>query len=125
MLSFQLENVEAREVNMSNIPKGFIDLSTVPNAQLDIRYASDNNFMNRSVVGYEAPLCWMHRDGGERLHTLARQLEVEGLGVLIWDAYRPRRATLDMVDWAETTDQAWLLQQGYLVRDSRHNRGGL
>ena len=109
---------------MSNIPKAFIDLSTVPNVQLDIRYASTNNFMNRRVVGYESPLCWMHREGGEKLHFLAKQLESEGLGLLIWDAYRPRRATLDMVDWAETTDQGWLLQQGYLVRDSRHNRGG-
>lgn len=109
---------------MSRIPMGFMDVSTVNNVRLDIRYASDNNFMNRCVVGYEAPLCWMHRDGGERLHTLARQLESEGLGLLIWDAYRPRRATLDMVDWAEKTGQQWLLEQGYLVRDSRHNRGG-
>ena len=109
---------------MSRIPIEFMDVSTVPNVQLDIRYASTNNFMNRRVVGYNAPLCWMYREGGEKLHFLAKQLESEGLGLLIWDAYRPRRATLDMVDWAETTDQGWLLQQGYLVCDSRHNRGG-
>jgi D-alanyl-D-alanine dipeptidase len=66
----------------------------------------------------------MHREGAHRLHQLAKLLEADGLGLHIWDAYRPRHSTQDMVAWAESTGQEWLLEQGYLVRDSRHNRGG-
>ena len=102
----------------------FADLSSLPNVRLDIRYATKSNFMQRVIVGYEAPLCWMHRDGFEKLLRLTGILEAEGLGLVIWDAYRPKRATADMVAWAEQTGQEWLLEQGYLVRDSRHNRGG-
>lgn len=109
---------------MSNIPMNFVDLAPLPNVRLDIRYATANNFMERRVVGYEAPLCWMHKDGAEKLRLLAEKLEGDGFGLHIWDAYRPKRSTLDMVQWAESTGNEWLLEQGYLVRDSRHNRGG-
>ena len=109
---------------MSKMPSNFVDLSTLPNVRLDIRYAADTNFMGRKVEGYDAPLCWMHKDGAEKLQTLAKRLETEGFGLHIWDAYRPRTATRDMIEWAESTGQGWLIEQGYLVRDSRHNRGG-
>ena len=109
---------------MSNMPNDFMDLATLPNVRLDIRYADDSNFMGRKVVGYDAPLCWMHKDGGEKLRVLAERLEQDGFGLYIWDAYRPKRSTKDMVEWAESTGNEWLLEQGYLVRDSRHNRGG-
>ena len=29
-----------------------------------------------------------------------------------------------MIEWSEETGNEWLIEQGYLVRDSRHNRGG-
>ena len=109
---------------MSKIPIDFVDLSTLPNVRLDIRYAEDTNFMGRKVVGYDAPLCWMHKDGAHKLLLLARKIESEGLGLHIWDAYRPRRSTTDMIEWAESTGQEWLIEQGYLVKESRHNHGG-
>ena len=109
---------------MSKIPSDFVDLSTLPNVRLDIRYAEDTNFMGRKVDGYDAPLCWMHKDGAQNLLSLARKIESEGLGLHIWDAYRPRRSTTDMIEWAESTGQEWLVEQGYLVKESRHNHGG-
>jgi D-alanyl-D-alanine dipeptidase len=124
VLSFDLENIACEGGEMSQMPSDFVDLSTLPNVRLDIRYAGDTNFMGRKVEGYDASLCWMHRDGAEKLQTLAERLEMDGLGLHIWDAYRPRRATQDMIEWAESTGQEWLIEQGYLVRDSRHNRGG-
>ena len=29
-----------------------------------------------------------------------------------------------MIEWAECTGQKWLVEQGYLVKESRHNHGG-
>ena len=124
VLSLLVENIVLGGNVMSKMPIDFVDLSTLPNVRLDIRYAADTNFMGRKVKGYDAPLCWMHKDGAVQLHQLATRLEVIGLGLHIWDAYRPRRSTVDMIEWSEETGNEWLIEQGYLVRDSRHNRGG-
>ena len=44
------------------------------------------------------------------------------MGFYIWDAYRPRRATQDMIEWSEETGHEWLIEQGYLVQ--AQHRGG-
>ncbi len=105
-------------------PIGFSDLSNIPNISLDIRYGTNNNFMQRPISGYGAKGAWFLSAGANRLHTLALELEKQGLGLLIWDAYRPRRATLEMARWAEENNKIWLLEEGYLVYRSRHNAGG-
>ena len=37
-----------------------------------------------------------------KLEQLTERLAVDGFGLHIWDAYRPRRATQDMIQWAES-----------------------
>ena len=100
-----------------------MDLKQLPNVCLDIRYATSNNFMGQVVRGYNAEMCWMHRDGFEMLRTLTTTLEVEGFGLWIWDAYRPKSATQHMLEWVKETNQQWILDEGFVVEDSRHNRG--
>lgn len=46
-----------------------------------------------------------------------------GLGLRIFDAYRPVRASLAMVDWAERTGRRELLESGFIGRRSQHNLG--
>lgn len=105
-------------------PQGFSDLSNIPNIRLDIRYGTANNFMARPISGYGAKGAWLREEGTENLARLALKLEKQGLGILVWDAYRPRRATLEMANWAKEHDKMWLLEEGYLVYRSRHNAGG-
>jgi D-alanyl-D-alanine dipeptidase len=50
-------------------------------------------------------------------------LAPDGLGLLVYDAYRPRRATLGMVAWAQRSDRVDVLDDGYVARRSGHNRG--
>ena len=52
-----------------------------------------------------------------------RDLEAQGKGLLVYDAYRPLRGTLGMVAWAKRTDQVHLLDNGYIARRSGHNKG--
>jgi zinc D-Ala-D-Ala dipeptidase len=42
---------------------------------------------------------------------------------LVFDGYRPVRATLAMVRWAERSGRRDLITQGYIARRSRHNLG--
>jgi len=58
--------------------------------------------------------------------TLGRvqaRLRSGGLGLRVFDGYRPVRATLAMVDWAERTGRRALVDSGYIARRSRHNLG--
>jgi len=107
-----------------SVPIGFSDLALIPNIRLDIRYASNRNFMGRVISGYGYPGAWLRESGADQLRRLSQELNDIGLGIHVWDAYRPRRATLEMAQWAKETEQEWLLEEGYLVWRSRHNMGG-
>lgn len=111
-------------MSLRSPPAEFSSLSTIPHTRLDIRYGTTDNFMGRPISGYGALGAWFRAEGVEQLRKLALGLEKQGLGIIIWDAYRPRRATLEMVQWAKETGQKWLLEEGYLVYRSRHNAGG-
>ena len=91
--------------------------------RIDIRYATPANFTSRRLPGYEARLALLRPDAARALARVQRALREQGLGLKVWDAYRPVRATLAMVEWAESTGNRWVLEQGYVARESGHNRG--
>ncbi len=89
---------------------------------VDARYAGTNNFTGARLPGYDAPRALARREVVAALGRVQTRLRTGGLGLLIFDGYRPVRATLAMVDWAERTGRADLLD-GYIARRSRHNQG--
>ena len=89
----------------------------------DVRYATRNNFTGAVLPGYERPLALLRPDAAQALARVQARLRPQGLGLKVFDAYRPVRATLGMVDWAERTGNQWVLEQGYVARYSGHNRG--
>jgi len=50
-------------------------------------------------------------------------LKAKGLGVVVFDAYRPARASRAMVDWAKSSGRGKLVEADYISPVSRHNRG--
>ena len=93
-----------------------------PTIREDIRYATPNNFTGRALPGYEVPAALLRPDAAAALARVAGRLATSGYGLLVWDAYRPLRATLAMVEYAETTGNEWLLD-GWVARRSNHNKG--
>jgi D-alanyl-D-alanine dipeptidase len=91
--------------------------------QVDLRYATPNNFTGAPLPGYEAPRALLRREVAAALGRVQARLRTGGLGLRIFDAYRPVRATLAMVDWAERTGHRELLESGYIAPQSRHNLG--
>jgi zinc D-Ala-D-Ala dipeptidase len=91
--------------------------------QVDLRYATANNFTGVPLPGYEASRALLRREVATALGRVQARLRTGGLGLRILDAYRPVRATLAMVDWAERTGHRELLESGYIARRSRHNLG--
>jgi len=91
--------------------------------RLDLRYATDDNFTGARLPGYCKPIAVIRRPAARALGRVQRRLAKQGLGLLVYDAYRPARATRAMVRWAERTNNEWVIQQGYVARRSNHNRG--
>jgi zinc D-Ala-D-Ala dipeptidase len=89
----------------------------------DVRYATRQNFTGERLPGYEVPVALLRPEPARALARVQARLRQEGLGLKVWDAYRPVRATLAMVSWAERTGNQWVLDQGYVARESGHNRG--
>ena len=91
--------------------------------QVDARYATRNNFTGERLPGYEAPRVLLRREVAEALGRVQVRLRSGGLGLRVFDGYRPVRATIAMVEWAERTGRRELVDSGYIARRSRHNLG--
>jgi D-alanyl-D-alanine dipeptidase len=90
---------------------------------VDLRYATSNNFTGTPLPGYLANRAYLRREAAAALVRVQRGLRSRGLGIKIFDAYRPVRATLAMVDWTERLNRPDLLKDGYIASRSRHNLG--
>jgi zinc D-Ala-D-Ala dipeptidase len=90
---------------------------------VDLRYATPNNFTGAPLPGYEANRAFLRREAVPALARVQSDLQASGLGLKIFDAYRPVRATLAMVDWTARVNRPDLLTQGYIASRSRHNLG--
>jgi zinc D-Ala-D-Ala dipeptidase len=97
--------------------------SVDPTIVVDLRYATANNFTGAPLPGYQANRAYARREAAAALARVQRDLRSQGLGLKVFDAYRPVRATLAMVDWTERVHRPDLLQDGYIARRSRHNLG--
>jgi D-alanyl-D-alanine dipeptidase len=101
-----------------------VDLATaVPGAHFELRYATTNNFTGAVLPGYGAAKPLLRREAAAALAKVEAELERQGLGLKVWDGYRPVRGTLGMVAWCEKNHRTDLLDQGYIARHSRHNQG--
>jgi D-alanyl-D-alanine dipeptidase len=94
-----------------------------PRIVVDLRYATSNNFTGAPLPGYLANRAFLRREAAAALARVERDLRPQGLGLKIFDAYRPVRATLAMVDWTERVNRTDLLNDGYIASRSRHNLG--
>jgi len=91
-------------------------IDIVPSINLDIRYATANNFTGEIV--YNSPKAFARQPVAEALAIVQKVLNKHGLGLVIFDAYRPYSATVKFYEiYKDTTFVAspW--------KGSRHNRG--
>jgi D-alanyl-D-alanine dipeptidase len=118
-------------------PRSFVDASTVvPNLALEMRYAGSHNFVGRPIHGYEAPVCLLTRQAATALAAVQADLARFGLGLKVFDCYRPTRAVADFAAWARDlndqahrtefypdVDKSQLFALGYIAERSGHSRG--
>jgi zinc D-Ala-D-Ala dipeptidase len=101
-----------------------VDVRSVDSTiRVEARYATADNFTGAPLPGYETPRALLRREVASALSRVQDRLRPKGLGLKVFDGYRPVRATLAMVDWAERTGRRELVDSGYIARRSRHNQG--
>src|SRR5574344_1671437 len=59
----------------------------VPNIKLDVRYATSHNFTGKPI--YTHARAFLRKPAAEKLLAVQKELNAKGLGLVIWDAYRP------------------------------------
>ena len=100
-----------------NPEKELVDLeSFIPGIVLDIRYATSNNFTGEKI--YNLSKAYARRPVATALKKIQADLKQQGLGIKIFDAYRPYKAT---VKFYEVYHDTTYVASPY--RGSRHNRG--
>lgn len=121
----------------TGLPDGFVDLSAIaPEIRVELRYHGSENFVGAPIDGYEKPRCLMTRPAAQALAKVQAELKAFGLGLKIFDAYRPQRAVNHFVRWAgDAKDQKMkiryypgiakekLIPEGYIAPKSGHSRG--
>lgn len=136
-LAFPLLALSIEQIRAEGLAEGFVYVEDViPNIRLDVRYFGEDNFMGRRVAGYEAPRCILTREAAESLKKVQEDLNRFGLGLMIFDAYRPQRAVDDFVRWGKDLDDMKMRKQfypnvqkedlfkdGYVAERSSHSRG--
>jgi D-alanyl-D-alanine dipeptidase len=90
---------------------------------VDLRYATPNNFTGAPLPGYEGNRAFLRAEAAAALAVVQEDLRMQGMGLKIFDAYRPVRASEAMVAWTQKTNRADLLRDGYIASRSRHNLG--
>ena len=88
----------------------------IPNVKLDIRYATENNFTGQQI--YKKAEAWARKPVAEALLNVQESLSEKGIGLIIYDAYRPYDATV--LFYEVYKDPEFVADPKY---GSRHNRG--
>jgi D-alanyl-D-alanine dipeptidase len=91
---------------------------------VEAKYFGSDNFTGRPLPGYDADRAFLRREAVAALTRVQARLRRQKLGLLIYDGYRPVRATEEMVAWAERVGRkVELVDGGYIASRSRHNLG--
>lgn len=90
----------------------------IPYLRYDLKYASNQNFTGKRVYPKNTQSTYLVKEAAQSLKNIAKELEAKNLGLLIWDAYRPYRATVKF--WKMIHDERYVANP---AKGSGHNRG--
>lgn len=92
--------------------------SVIPNIVYDLRYASDRNFMRRNMYPSRTNYTFLRLPVAKALAEVQKELNEKGMGLKIYDAYRPYAVTEKF--WELVLDEKYVADP---KKGSGHNRG--
>ncbi len=110
LLSIRLQSSEFSTTEL-------VDLQAfIPQVQIDLKYATPDNFTQQVV--YTFPCCLLIKDAALYLKDVQAELEPMGLGLKVWDGFRPMAAQWKF--WELVPDERYVSNP---TKGGRHTRG--
>lgn len=119
------------------MPQGFTYVDQVaPEIRTNLKYAGQDNFIGRPLEGYRGNRAILRTIAAEHLALVSRDLRKRGYGLLLYDAYRPHTAMIDIGNWGQDMsdqkmkarfypgiDKKTIFGDNYVRGYSEHSRG--
>ncbi len=94
-----------------------VDIEKInPRIKVEIKYATEDNFTGRKL--YDVGKCFLRKFVAMKLDSVQKELEKFGLGLKVWDCYRP--LSVQKILWSIVPDERYVANP---AKGSRHNRG--
>jgi D-alanyl-D-alanine dipeptidase len=90
--------------------------SVIPNIQIDLKYATPANFTGQTVYAFQE--CFLRKEVALKLAEVQAELAARGLGLKIWDGFRPMAAQWKL--WELVPDERYVSDP---KKGGRHTRG--
>jgi D-alanyl-D-alanine dipeptidase len=111
--SFLGANVQGDEPVVSEL----VDIQAlIPNILVDLKYATEDNFVGQAV--YDFHCCLLIKEAALQLYEVQAELEAVGLGLKVWDGYRP--TSVQWKFWELLPDERYISDPR---KGGRHTRG--
>ena len=124
-------------LSAQKLPEGFTYLKKEnPTLIIDLRYATSENFTGKIVTGYTSEKAIGTKALSIALRKVQALLRSKGLGLKVFDAYRPQSTVDAFVSWAASASDTLkkreyypnlkkedLFELGYIAEKSGHTRG--
>ncbi len=88
----------------------------IPSLLIDLRYGTTHNFTHKAL--YRHPVALLRKPPADALRKVQEELNKKGLGLKIFDAYRP--FSVSCILWQQASDKRYVANP---KRGSHHNRG--
>lgn len=88
----------------------------IPNIQIDLKYATEDNFTGQVVYNFNQ--CLLVKEAALKLKAVQEELETLGLGLKVWDGFRPMSA--QWAFWNLVPDERYVSDPR---KGGRHTRG--
>lgn len=119
------------------LPQGFSYVKDIaPTITTELSYFSNANFVGMKIDGYKEDILITSTAAAKALKNVQRELLKKGLGLKVFDAYRPQQAVNHFVRWARVINDTLmkrryypnvekknLFKLGYIASKSGHSRG--
>ena len=113
-------NIKQLKLGIEIDPKfALVELkSVVPNIRYDLKYATKENFTGIALYPRKTNTTYLRVDPAIALGHVAEELKSKGLGIHVWDAFRPYHVTVKF--WELIKDERYVANPS---KGSGHNRG--
>lgn len=110
---------EYRQQVKDDPAKQMVELKrSIPGLVYDLRYAGTNNFMHRRMYPAGTAVTFLRLPAAKALQQVQDELKGQGMGLMIFDAYRPYAVTVKF--WELVGDERYVANP---AKGSGHNRG--